>query len=261
MQHQFSFFTLRVQQILTSPTSACLSALLLVSTGCSEAKAPVANLNLQIEPAGRSGVYAVSGSTNLPDQSRITVSAIRYLSPSKIAPLPAGSLSSQAPSQLTYAVLSRQNVTVNQGRWQTSLNLWQVAPNGQIQEGWQLNQAELKFPLTPAPDVVFLATFEPTSQLPTVYQKLQEQDLQLEGSLARFSTDGQRYLQASQVLAVSLPTGKTTPPVVTAADLNGGWGNRSQITTEKSNSADLKPAASANISQTTAPLSTDQFLR
>ena len=261
MPRQSSSCMFRVRQGLTTPLAGCCGILLLVSTGCSEAKAPVANLTLQVEPAGRSGVYAVSGNTNLPDQSRITVSAIRYLSPSKAAPLVAGSLSSQAPSELTYAVLSRQNVLVNQGKWQTSLNLWQVAHNGQIREGWQLNQAELKFPLTPAPDVVFLATFEPTSQLPVIGQKLQEQGLQLEGNLARVTTDGQRYVQASQALSVALPTGKTTPPTLTAADLNGGWGDRSQITIEKPTGADLKPAASANTSQTTAPLSTDQFLR
>ncbi|HEY9748321.1 MAG TPA: hypothetical protein V6C63_06575 [Allocoleopsis sp.] len=260
MHRQSPSFILQVQQRLTAPILSSFGALLLVTTGCSEAKAPAANLNLQVEAAGRSGVYTVSGSTNLPDQSRITVSAIRYLSPSQTAPLATG-IPSQASSQLTYAVLGRQSVTVNQGKWQTSLNLWQVAPNGQIQEAWQLNRAELKLPLTPAPDVVFLATFEPTSQLPAVSQNLQEQGLQLEGNLARFTTDGQRYLQASQALPVSLPTQKTTPPVVTAADLNNGWGDRSRITIEKSNAADLKTAASANISQTTAPLSTDQLLR
>lgn len=261
MKRPSSCFRFRVKQILTAPISCRLSLLVLVSTGCSSAKPPVANLNLQVEPAGRSGVYTVLGNTNLPDQSQLTVSAIRYLSPSKTAPLSVGSLSSQIPSQLTYTVLSRQKVAVNQGKWKTSLNLWQVAPNGQFQEGWQLNQAELKFPITPAPDVVFLATFEPTSQLPAVSQKMKEQDIQLEGNLARFATDGQRYLQVSQALPVDLPTGKTTPPATSAADTNGGWGDRSQMTTEKFDPANLKPAASANISQTTAPLSPSQQLR
>jgi hypothetical protein len=115
--------------------------------------------------------------------------------------------------------------------------------------------------MTPAPDVVFLATFEPANQPAAISQKLQEQGLQLEGNLARFTTDGQRYLQASQSLSVALPTGKTTPPTITAADINGGWGDRSGSTPEKSSPADIKPAANSNTSQTTAPLSPDQLLR
>ena len=262
MQRQFLHFILPAKQIWHGAAPYCLSGLLLVSTGCSQAKPPEVNLNLQVEPAGRSGVYSVSGNTNLPDQSRITVSAIRYLSPSQTAPLATGGLSPQLQSQLTYTVLSRQDVVVNQGKWQTSLNLWQVAPNGQFREGWQINQSELKIPTTPAPDVVFLATFEPEGQPPTIQQKVQEQGIQLEGNLARFTTDGQRYLQISQALPVPLPTGKTTPPTLTTADINGGWGDRSQITTpEKSAPANSKPTASANTSQTTAPLSPDQLLR
>ncbi len=261
MQRQFLHLIFQAKHVRQAAVSYCLSALVLASVGCSAAKAPVANLNFQVEPAGRAGVYTVSGSTNLPDQSQITVSAIRYLSASNTAPLAAGSLSSELSSQLTYTVLSRQNVAVNQGKWQTSLNLWQVAPNGQFREGWQLNQPEIRSPMTPAPDVVFLATFEPTGQLAAISQKLEEQGLQLEGNLARFTTDGQRYLQVSQALPVALPTGKTAPPAITAADINGGWGDRSGGTTEKSNTTDLKPAASANISQTTAPLSPNQQLR
>ncbi|MBW4486574.1 MAG: hypothetical protein KME12_02170 [Trichocoleus desertorum ATA4-8-CV12] len=261
MPHQFLDLTFQAKQVWQKALPYCLSVLALAGTGCSEAKAPVADLSFQVKPAGRSGVYAVSGSTNLPDQSQITVAAIRYLSASNTAPIAAGHLSSELSSQLTYTVLSRQNVAVNQGKWQTSLNLWQVAPNGQVREGWQLNQPELKLPMTPAPDVVFLATFEPANQPATISQKLQEQGLQLEGNLARFTTDGQRYLQVSQALPVALPTGKTVPPAITAADINGGWGDRAGSTPQQSNTEDLKPAASANISQTTAPLSPDQQLR
>lgn len=144
---------------------------------------------------------------------------------------------------------------VNQGKWQTTLNLWQVAPNGQYQETWQLEQALQRSLYQPATTINFIATYEPTSQSVATQQQSQE----LQGSLVRFTTEGEEYVQASQTLPIALAAGKTTPPRIQPEDLNGGWGNRSELKSAPSNT--VVRSKLHKTSQTNAPLAAVEFLR
>lgn len=229
------------------------SALLLIlCTGCSPPSPPNVDLQIsKVDQAGRPGVYNVTGSTNIPDQSQITVAAIRYLHPTNERSL-------SLESNSTYSTLARQIVNVKQGKWQTTLNLWQVAPDGHFREVWQLNQSQIGA-FNPASGVTFLATFEPASQIKTPEQP-DKQIQELQGSLVRFTSEGEQYVQASQTLPIALPAQKTTLAVLQAEDINGGWGNRYEIKPEPLSSSGIRTSAPKTV-QTNAPLSPSEVLR
>jgi hypothetical protein len=217
-------------------------ALALGMAGCSQlqrlwpSQSARANLQFQVRPVQTGGLYEVTGQTDLPDRSQIRVAAIRYLNPTSRA-------SQTLRAKPTYAILAYQTAIVNQGQWQAQLNLWKVAPDGQIKEDWQLQQAKLKLPLKPEPDVVFLVTLAPNhkvDQLQQVEQILHQQKKVLETGLIHQTAEGERYLQTTQVLAVALPTGQTTPPPETADEINGGWGRRYLIPPEAENPNNLE---------------------
>lgn len=231
----------------------CLVLVLIMNSGCAKPRSPNVDLKMQVKQSGSPGVYLVTGSTNLPDQSLITVEALRSLSPD----LPS-SVSSN--SDATYSILARQIVEVKQGNWQTTLNLWKVAADGRFREAWQINQSEQGLSLNPATDVAFIALLDPATQPPPLEQKLQQEGKKLQGRLVRFTDDGQWYIQAREILPVALPTGKTTPPPLRAEDINDGWGNRSVIQQEPQDSGFVgAPPEIGN--QTNAPPSAREFMR
>jgi len=241
-----------------------IALLLILSTGCSQAPLTLqqlpsllpnlssnANFQIRVTPSSPAGVYTVAGDTNLPDESRITVAAIRYLRQDEQRLL-------YLNPNLTYSILAYEDVKVSKGKWQTTLNLWKVAPNGQFQEAWQLEQSQLELSLKPENDVTFLATVAPTGSLSELEALLQKQGVKLVSNLVRNTVDGERYVQASQVLPIPLPTGQTTPPQLRADDLNGGWGNRFVLIPEPPN---INNYEKPDKRRTTAPLSPNEFLQ
>lgn len=250
-----------IQQV----ASGCLSAtLLLASTGCAQvpslnnwlagSQLPQAELDMQVAPANAPGVYTIAGKTSLPDQAQMRVLAVRYLHPDQ----PATQALNPKP---TYAILDYQTAEVNQGKWQTTLNLWRVAMNGRYQETWQMDNASLGVALKPDSKVVFLATLMPGSKtdlLQKLEQELEKQGKTLDSSQVRTTTDGQRYIQTSQTLAISLPSGSTTPPPLRSEDINGGWGNRFLIPPEPKNPTRVELPKER---RTSAPMTAAEFLR
>jgi hypothetical protein len=238
-----------------------MSVALLGLCGCSQlpflrSHTPLSSADLQIQvlPSKTLGEYAIQGNTDLPNQSQIRVAAIRYLYPTNPA-------SQALHSKPTYSVLAYQTAEVTQGKWQTTLNLWQVAPDGQFQEAWQGVRSDLKLALNPASEVVFLATLPPgakTDQLQQVEQQLEKAGKVLNTRLVQSTTEGDRYLQAAQILTIALPTGKTTPPPSKPEEINGGWGNRFLIPPEPQNPYQLKLPENR---RTNARPSPSEFLR
>lgn len=218
-----------------------LVLLLILNAGCSQVPSTVqqlpglipdlssdANFQMRVTPSKREGVYAATGSTNLPDKTRIAVAAIRYLRPAQPT-------SPSVSPNLTYSILAYQDVEVNQGKWQTTLNLWKVAPNGQFKEGWQIEQSKLGLTFTPEREVVFLATVNPTESLSELEAQLGKQGIKLVNSVVRNTSEGERYVQANLVQPVALPTGQTTPPKPRPDEVNGGWGPRYLLLPEPPN--------------------------
>ncbi|MUL35773.1 hypothetical protein [Gloeocapsopsis dulcis] len=232
---------------LPQTVTAC-SLLSLLCMSCSPPPQQSIELNInEIKAASRPGVYNIAGSTNLPDDSRIAVTALRYLNPA-----PERSLISQPK---TYSILARQIVPVSAGKWQTTVNFWHVATDGRFQEAWQ-TEAALQNSLQPATSVTFIATYEPSAQLPTEQQQTPE----LRGRLVRFSAEGEEYVQASQTLPIAVASGKTTPPKTLPEEINGGWGNRSEVNLDASTTTAIRPKP-IKTNQTNAPLSMAELLR
>lgn len=238
--------------------------LLTVSTGCSQLQSTVrqlptllpnlssdANFQLRVTPSGRSGVYTVAGNTNLPDKSRITVAAVRYLRPNK-------PVSPTLTPNLTYSILAYQDVKVNDGKWQTTLNLWKTAPNGQFKEAWQVEQSKLGLTFTPEPEVTFLATVDPITSLSKLETQLEKQGIKLVSNVVRNTAEGEQFVQAIQVLPIGLPTGQTTPPPLRPEDVNGGWGPRYLLIPEPPNTNKFEQPSKR---RTNAPLSPAELLQ
>lgn len=262
--------SLFLKKVLIKRTAASIKwlvsivLLLILTTGCSEAPlilqrlpslipglSSKADFQLRVTPAGRSGLYTVAGNTNLPDQTRITVAAIRYL---KFDEQPSKNIGSNQ----TYSLLAYEDIKVNKGKWQATLNLWKIAPDGKFQESWQLDQPKLKLSLKPENEVTFLVTIAPTASLPELEGKLERQGIKLVSRLVRNTADGQRYIQVSQILPIPLPTGKTTPPKPRPEDVNGGWGNRFLLIPEPPNINNYEKPKER---RTNAPLSPNELLQ
>ncbi|WP_375512918.1 hypothetical protein [uncultured Nostoc sp.] len=236
--------------------------LLVASYGCVQKAQEKVEMKIgDVQPISSKGVYNVVGSTNLPESSKITVAAVRYLRP--VSGETEALLNSY--TNINRSILARQIVEVKQGQWEAALNLWQVSPDGSFQEVWQANPAQIR--LFPEGGVTFIAIFDPATQSEQPdnqnSQKLKSENQQLEkleSKLIRFTNEGEKYLQVSQTLTVPLPTGKTIPPRQQPEDLNGGWGNRYQIPPQSIASKSTLPPPIKN-RQTNAYLAPSEFLR
>jgi len=207
----------------------------------------------QAKPTGRPGVFAVTGSTNLPDETEVDVSAIRYFQPKQLG-------APDVEGDPIYSILTRQLTKVNKGKWEAMLSLWQVAPDGYYVEAWQLNSPELQKKFQSAAGVTFLATLDPVNLPPKLKAELEQQDKRFAGSLVRFTPEGEQYLQASLTLNGVEPRGKTSPQPVSAIEKNYGWGDRYR-TTNRTAAENVKVTTPATEDLTNAPLNREEFLR
>jgi hypothetical protein len=207
-------------------------------------------LKWRVERTAQSGTYEVSGQTDLPNRTQLTVAALRYL-----YPITAKARSFSKP---TYAILDYQTVTVEQGAWQTQLNLWQVAPDQSFKENWQIDQQGLATQFQPEADVVFLVTLAPIDQLVRLQQRLANHGEKLASGMVRSTSEGELYAQSHQILPVALPTGSTVSTAFRPGIGNYGWGSRYLIPYEPQNPTQLERPSER---QTNSPARPEEFLR
>lgn len=253
--NSYHFRKYTVKALLTA-TSVVL---LFTNYGCTQKAQNEVKLEIKnVQQTGANGVYKVAGSTNLPESSQVAITAVRYLNSSETQTI-------DADVDADRSILDRKIVEVKQGQWEADLNIWQVSKDGSYKEIWQNNQLNSK--QIPQNEVTFTVTYDPQSQV----QRIQKQNNQtsvesvpsvqlLEGKSLRFTNQGERYVQASQSVSIPLPVGKTVPTNGLAEDINDGWGNRYIIQPETIASTFTPPEVSKS-RQTTAPLSTSEFLR
>lgn len=222
------------------------------SAGCSEPPSSSVELSVRVEPTEELGQYTVSGTTTLPEGARLSAIAIR--------PLTKTDRASDDNREETYSILARNFARVESGRWQTQLDLWQVRADGRLGEAWQLQNSPSKGTVEPAPNVTFTILFEPSQQSEELREQLQTQGPPTSERLVQLPTQGQWYLQETQIVDVPLPTARQTPPDPSEADLNDGWGDRSVLKPQPTNPGILD-VPSAPPSTTNAPLSNAEFMR
>ncbi len=178
---------------------ALILSLMIGCVGCVQTKSIKPELTLQVQPAGSAGRYVASGQTTLPNQSRITIQAVRQLEPN-----PASRLTNQKP---LYSILDRQQVEVTDGKWQATLNLLREK-SGTALELWQSNGNPLGLAVQPNPDITFVAVSD-TLNLPLDIKNKKDTNQPLESAVLQFSRDGSAYLQAKQNLTIAPPAIKT----------------------------------------------------
>jgi hypothetical protein len=221
----------------------CLLGSLMAIGGCASlpfihqnTTLPSVQAELMVEPSNNQpGTYTVIGKTDFPDRSALRVAAVRYLYPTN----PASQVLGSKP---TYSILAYATTTVEKGNWTVPLTVWQIAPTGQYQESWQLNQPDLKLQLKPAENLVFIATLGPgikADALQQLEQSLLKDQKGLNSSMIGRSGND-RFLQLIQIVDAKLPTGSTQPPTPDPNDLNDGWGNRFLMPDEPPNPNNLE---------------------
>ncbi|GAB4143235.1 MAG: hypothetical protein Fur0046_20230 [Cyanobacteria bacterium J069] len=239
-------------------TGAVVATVLLTSQFCQQGQfslVPAHDIELQLTVTSEApGAFAIAGRTNLPDNTRLAIAAVRYLEPS-------GPVAISSEAKPSYSILAYQTAVVTKGEWQTQLKLWQVAEDGRYREPWQIEQETLKLNLEPSEDVIFLATLNPVGkveQLPALEQQLRAKKLKVGGKYLYTAADGQQYVQIHRAQPVALPTGNTRPVTTRPEDLNGGWGERYLMPGEPPNPYALEQPAAR---QTDAPMRREEFLR
>ncbi|PSR16033.1 hypothetical protein C8255_19965 [filamentous cyanobacterium CCP3] len=223
--------------------AGCQSTLLPLSPPAAEAT----TLALEAKALGN-GEFALTGTTNLPDNTQLTAIALRYLDPQWATP----------DGKPLYSVLDYQPVTVANGQWSTQLNLWQVATDGRYQEAWQAEAAALNLAVQPSDTVQFAIALAPHHLGAALSSKIAQAGPQRLAQVLRVTPNGEPFLWADQALAVGLPSGQTSPPADLVARTNGGWGDRYLLVPEPPLPYTLTPLDER---QTTAPLTPAEMLR
>lgn len=191
--------------------SAVLLPILLVCTSCTEIplvglqpQSPKTELSIRIDPTGELGVYTVAGRTTLPDQTQLTVQAIRELKRPTIV----------ESTTTNYSILARSQVTVEKGKWQTTLNLLQPSSNGKLIEPWQQNNTQFGLKFQPEKQVTFLVMTDPIK--PSEEQPAQNQTAETDNVSVRFTADGRSYLQTEQALQLDPPVNQAKLTLLTS---------------------------------------------
>lgn len=257
----FRFFVKKITKISAYiPLTVTVISTIAIGYGCAQKHQTEVQLNiLDLQSVNSNSKYKVAGITNLPDSSRITVTAIRHLVP--ISTKETGQINKD--TNISRSILDRQNVEVKTGKWQAELNLSQVAPDGSFREIWQIDRSNSQ--LTPEDKVTFVATFNPASQ----WQRSDKQNKEKpetkvnkpQGKLVRFTNEGEQFVQTSKTLSVPLPVAKTVPPGPKPEDINDGWGNRYQLNRQASTSKGSLPPVTELKPDTNTPLKASQSFR
>lgn len=218
-------------------------------------------LTLEATPL-ENGEFALTGTTNLPDNTQLTALALRHWVPaatgSSSAGEPSTALEATHHHQPLYSVLDYQPVTVTNGQWSTRLKLWQVAADGRYQEPWQAQAESLKLTPIPHDTVQFAITLAPDRLGTALGQVASQAGRPRMAEVLRVTTDGEPFLWADQTRPVGLPRGQTNPPADLLARTNGGWGDRHLLVPEPPLPYTLTPE---NERQSDAPLTLDELLR
>jgi hypothetical protein len=212
--------------------------------GCIESRSLKPEFTLQVSPGNSSGSYSVSGQTNLPNPTpnklrpnevnTVIVQAIRTLRPSPQAK----QLSNSQPVQV---VVARQQATVTNGAWQTTLNLYGANGDNQPLESWQVNQNLSLKGFEPDQQLAFVATtlpLDPNLKLATP----KPEDPPTPDSPLKINQDGRYYLKAEKASAIAppAPSNKSKATDRNVIKLKSS-GLRGESNPPRLNNANLKP--------------------
>jgi hypothetical protein len=179
---------------------------------------PVALTIEQVAETGQPGAFTLSGTATLPNQTPLTISAVRRLSTE-------ANDSSSEPEPL-FSILDRKSAVVQDGRWQAQLTLWQVSPEGFYQEPWQRTGDGLA-PSQASSTVEFRAALEPPDLSRAKVKNRAAILDQATNPLLNFTPEGQPYLTVSESRVVALPSSSVAASAGMPTASRPGWQGRS----------------------------------
>lgn len=265
--HRFAPWTLPLRPLWTQAAAAGISrgigwaragrqsaalgtiALSFALFGCQPVETQVNQLSLTVEPSDRPGTYRLSGTTDLPDGTELTVQGLRYLEP-------LGQLLSDIQDKDHYAILDRDRVQVEAGQWSVALQLWQPNGEGEPLESWQLALPQSDRSFEAAPDVQFTVSTPPSGDERRLDAQWQSSKANPAIGEIRFTPDGDWYLQAQAIRPIAPPQSELPAAV---AVFNAGANPSPEAALPRAKAvtgevADLEPT-------NTAPLAPGEMLR
>lgn len=205
----------------------------------------------QVRAGDSPGQFVLSGLSSLPEQTRLTVSAVRVLT-SNLAV-------DGDDASLLYGILARKTARIEAGRWQSTLNLWQPNANGLYQEPWQSQSNQLTSTLSPNPEVDFLLTVEPKDYTQAVANLLPNRPEAAVNQVLHFTPSGEPYLRVSQILPVALPNNVQAFTLDNNPDQPSPWDGRNTL--DSTSTAIQREVEIPFLGDDNLPLSSDRLLR
>ena len=232
--------TLGVATVFTAGLTAC---------GEMPLSSDVNKLLLTVESGDRPGVYQLSGTTDLPEDTQLMVQAVRVLTPT-------GQTLPEDSAEEHYAILDRDRVLVSDGSWNVELQLWEN--NGsESAESWQTQLPQSDRSFTPDNEVRFTVSMPPTGDERALEAQWQKSKQTPSDGVVSFTPDGEWFLQAEEFVAI-------TPPAATVPDQPNSFNARRDLAQTESGIplADAAEGAAANAKGTTdAPLDDPELMR
>ncbi len=209
----------------------------------------VNKLLLTVESGDRPGVYELSGTTDLPEETELMVQAVRVL-------IPTGQTLPEDSQEEHYAILDRDRVLVSDGGWAVELQLWENN-GGESAESWQMQLPQSDRSFTPDNEVRFTVSMPPTGDERALESQWQKSKQTPSDGVVSFTPDGKWFLQAEESVAI-------TPPAVTVPEQPNSFDARQDLAQTEGGIplADTAEGPAANAKGTTdAPLDDKELLR
>ncbi|MFH7242238.1 MAG: hypothetical protein ACHWZW_05235 [Spirulina sp.] len=205
----------------------------------------------QVAETGEPGRFLLSGKATLPGEADLTVSAVRRLNPAD------GDAESGAPS--LYGILDRKTATLDEGRWQATLMLWEPSAAGYYQEPWQRPETPLVETARPDATVDFLLTVEPEeferSVRPVIPRRLETAI----NDLLYFTPDGEPYLRVSAAQPIPVPTNIQAVRLEETPSATSPWEGRAAL--DNTNTAIETTPDSPFFQEDNLPISQNRLMR
>jgi hypothetical protein len=158
-----------------------------------------------LSAVGQTKNISVGGKASLPDDTQLTVSAIRLLSNSPE--------NDDFDGETIYAILDRQFAMVKNRQWQANLELQEKDANGSSLESWQLALNSSKDDINPSSSVIFTVSLEPSAFTEKLQEILSNSTINNGNTQISYTAEGEPYLRVSRMAAIEIPSDLVGRPI------------------------------------------------
>lgn len=205
----------------------------------------------QVAETGEPGRFRLSGKATLPGEADLTVSAIRRLN--------AVDRDAEEGATSLYGILDRKTATLEEGRWQATLTIWEPSATGYYQEPWQRPESALGETARPNATVDFLLTVEPEAFERSVRQLIPRRLETAINDLLYFTPDGEPYLRVSTTQPIPIPANIQSVRLEESSTAASPWEERAEL--DNTNTAIETTPDSPFFQEDNLPITPDRLMR